>query len=160
MPDSVHTARWINQLSGLGWDLHLFSASAGIPHTELRNLTVYNLSLSRPKGLDKSVRLRGLWPMRIGVERLSLKVSYSTWLARLVRWLKPDIVHSMEIQRAGYITLGAKAELKGRFPTWIVSNWGSDIYLFGRLAAHAEKIRAVMSSCDYYHCECHRDVRL
>jgi hypothetical protein len=160
MPDSVHATRWINQLSDLGWDLHLFSATPGVPHHELRNLTVYNLSFARPQELNESVRVRGLWPMRIGIERLSLKVSYSTWLARLIRWLKPDIVHSMEIQRAGYLTLEAKSQLKGRFPPWIVTNWGSDIYLFGRLNAHAEKIRAVMSACDYYHCECHRDVKL
>jgi hypothetical protein len=160
MPDSVHTTRWINQVSDLGWDLYLFSASPGIPYTELRNITVYNLSMSRPQGLNPSVRVRGLWPMGIGVERLSLKVSYSTWLARLIRWLKPDVVHSLEIQRAGYITLEAKNRLRSRFPPWVVSNWGSDIFLFGRLAAHADKIRGVMSACDYYHCECHRDVRL
>jgi glycosyltransferase involved in cell wall biosynthesis len=160
MPDSVHVARWINHLSELGLDLHLFSATPGRPHTELRNITVYNLSLTRPEGLHESVRVRGLWPLRVGIERLSQKVSYSTWLARLIRWLKPDIVHSMEIQRAGYITLDAKSQFKGRFPPWIVTNYGSDIFLFGRLAAHAEKIRSVMSACDYYHCECHRDVNL
>jgi hypothetical protein len=66
----------------------------------------------------------------------------------------------MEIQRAGYITLEAKSQITSSFPPWLVSNWGSDIYLFGRLAAHAEKIRAVMKACDYYHCECHRDVKL
>ena len=160
MPDSVHTVRWINQVSDLGWDIHLFSSNPGLPHTELRNITVYNLSSSRPQGLSESVRVRGLWPTRVGVERLSLKVSYSTWLARLIRWLRPDIVHSMEIQGAGYITLEANAQFKGRFPPWIVTNWGSDIYLFGRLPDHTEKIRAVMSACDYYHCECHRDVKL
>jgi glycosyltransferase involved in cell wall biosynthesis len=160
MPDSVHVTRWINNLSDRDWDLHLFSATAGRPHPELRNITLYNLSFSRPSQLHESVRLRGLWPLRVGVERLSERVSYSTWLARLIRWLKPDIVHSMEIQRAGYMTLEAKAQLKGKFPPWIVTNWGSDIYFFGRLAAHAEKIRAVMAACDYYHCECHRDVSL
>jgi glycosyltransferase involved in cell wall biosynthesis len=160
MPDSVHTARWINQVADLGWDLHLFSSSPGIPHSDLRNITVYNISFSRPKTLNRSVRLRGLWPLRIGVERLNLKVSSSRWLAQIIRRLKPDVIHSMEIQRAGYITLEAKEQFKGRFPPWIVSNWGSDICLFGRLAAHAEKIRAVMSQCEYYHCECHRDVRL
>src|SRR5438270_7765795 len=160
MPDSVHVARWINQVTDQGWDLHLLSATPGRPHVELRNVTVYNPSSTRPEGLHKSVRVRGLWPLRVGVERLSQKVSYSTWLARLIRWLRPDVVHSMEIQRAGYITLEAKSKFKGRFPPWIVTNYGSDIFLFGRLAAHAEKIRDVMSECDYYHCECQRDVKL
>jgi glycosyltransferase involved in cell wall biosynthesis len=78
----------------------------------------------------------------------------------MIHWLKPDVVHSMEIQRAGYLTSAARAKLGSRFPTWVVSNWGSDIYLFGRLSEHQEKIRAVMSACDYYHTECHRDIAL
>jgi glycosyltransferase involved in cell wall biosynthesis len=41
-----------------------------------------------------------------------------------------------------------------------VTNWGSDIYLFGRLSEHVEKIKAVLSACNYYDCECHRDVEL
>lgn len=160
MPDSVHTARWINQVADLGWDLHLFSSSPGIPHSDLRNITVYNVSFSRPKTLNRSVRLRGIWPSRMGADRLSAKVGHSTWLARVIRWLKPDIIHSMEIQRAGYLTHEAKSKLSGRMPPWIVTNWGSDIYLFGRLSEHEQKIKAVMASCDYYTCECHRDVDL
>ena len=33
MADSIHTARWIRQLQGQGWDLHLFpvDTSGGLP---------------------------------------------------------------------------------------------------------------------------------
>jgi glycosyltransferase involved in cell wall biosynthesis len=50
--------------------------------------------------------------------------------------------------------------MKGKFPTWIATNWGSDIYLYGRLADHQELIRQVLTNCDYYSCECERDVEL
>jgi glycosyltransferase involved in cell wall biosynthesis len=81
-------------------------------------------------------------------------------LAKVIRRLKPDIVHSMEIQHAGYLTLEAKQLLKGEFPPWLLSNWGSDIYLFGQQAEHQDRIRAVLQECDYYTCECARDVKL
>jgi glycosyltransferase involved in cell wall biosynthesis len=85
----------------------------------------------------------------------------SVWLAKLIRSLKPDIVHSLEFQHAGYLTLAARMLLsKESFPIWAVSNWGSDIYLYGRLPEHADKIRALLSNCDYYHCECERDIEL
>jgi len=45
-------------------------------------------------------------------------------------------------------------------PTWIVGYWGSDIYLFGRLEAHRDRIKEVLGNCDYYTSECERDVRL
>jgi glycosyltransferase involved in cell wall biosynthesis len=66
----------------------------------------------------------------------------------------------MEFQEAGYLTLEVKKQFKGKFPTWIATNWGSDIYLFGRLAEHRDRVRAVLESCDYYSCECDRDVLL
>jgi hypothetical protein len=69
-------------------------------------------------------------------------------------------VHSLEIQHAGYLTLAATAFVKSQFPTWIVTNWGSDIYLFGKIPQHQEKIQQVLQACDYYSCECQRDVQL
>ncbi|MBN1636832.1 MAG: glycosyltransferase, partial [Deltaproteobacteria bacterium] len=74
--------------------------------------------------------------------------------------LQPDIIHSMEIQAAGYLTMAVKNQLKNNFPPWIVTNWGSDIYLFGRLSQHEPQIREVLKHCDYYTCECQRDVCL
>ncbi len=191
MPESIHTARWINQVSDRGWDLHLFPSIPELVHPDLSNITVYSLSASRPEGLDPSVRLRGVWPLRRGYSLIRhLALNYSVfqrfapwWLAGVIRYLKPDIVHSMEIQHAGYITLAAreilkgtssrtgttrtkhltlvaKKILKGEFPPWMVTNWGSDIYLYGRFSEHQEKIRAVMSACDYYQTRCYRDVEL
>lgn len=167
-PQSVHTARWISQISDQGWDVHLFPSSKDELHHEIKNITTYGFSSFRPNGIDKSVRWRQLWPHR-GTSRLSTLVSRfkpawldrSLWLARLIRKIKPDIVHSMEFQHAGYLTLAAKKHLADEgFPPWLASNWGSDIYLFSRLGEHVETIRAVLENCDYYHCECHRDVEL
>jgi glycosyltransferase involved in cell wall biosynthesis len=84
----------------------------------------------------------------------------SARLARAIRRVKPDIVHSLEIQHAGYLTLEARKRLGGAFPRWIVSNWGSDLYVFGRLSEHRERIRAVLGACDFYGCECERDIPL
>lgn len=58
------------------------------------------------------------------------------------------------------MTLAARARIGKKFPTWVVTNWGSDIYLYGRLAEHRRKIRNVLSACDYYCCESQRDIML
>jgi hypothetical protein len=168
LPDSIHAARWINQVTNQGWDVHLFPANKYPVHPQFRNITTYGFGAFRPKELDGSVRWRQLWPRR-GTSRLSLLASRfnpglmdrPTWLARVIRKIKPDIIHSLEFQQAGYLTLAAKSRLAEEdFPPWAVSNWGSDVYLFGRLAEHAEKVRGILSACDFYHCECQRDVEL
>ena len=61
-------------------------------------------------------------------------------LAALIEELKPDLIHSMEFQHAGYLVLGARDRISGPFPAWLATNWGSDIYYFGRNPEHALQI--------------------
>jgi glycosyltransferase involved in cell wall biosynthesis len=168
MPNSIHTARWLNVIADSGWDIHLFPAYEAILHPAARNVTWHWYTSGRPASVDPSVQIQSFWPVPFGSGTLSMLarrwvpgvLNYSRWLARVIRQIKPDIVHSLEFQHAGYLTLAAHRLLRGRFPPWIAMNWGSDIYCFGRLAAHRERIRAVLATCDYYSCECHRDVAL
>ena len=166
MANSVHTTRWINQLKDQGWDIHLFPVEDGGIHPDLKNVTVHNFLSCKPSGLDKSIKVVGSWPFprTSGLARRFVKRFSPSLIERklsfLVRRLKPDIIHSLEIQHAGYLTLAARKNSKFKFPTWIVTNWGSDLFIFGRLSGHIEKIKAVLSACDYYDCECHRDVDL
>jgi len=167
-PSSVHSARWINQIAGCGWDLHVFAASEGTWHPDFQNATGYSLASRTSDGTDKMFRARRLWPLPLGADRVKMVASRlpqgwssrAAWLARVIRWLKPDIVHSLEFQQAGYLTLEARSVWKGRFPTWVVSNWGSDIYLYGPLSEHVAKIKGILAACDYYASECHRDIGL
>ncbi len=165
MAESIHTARWIGQLPVAEWDVHVFSSTpSGDAHPLLRSVTVHHLC--RP-AFRKDVRQRGLPVFHpalapLGEEALdrvmpSLRPSL---LARLVRRLRPDVIHSLEIQHSGYLTLRARKLLGNSFPPWLVTNWGSDIQAFREDAAHALRLRDVLRNCDAYCCECERDVRL
>ncbi len=168
MVDSIHTARWINQLHGRGWDIHVFPvAPAGI-HPELRDVTVHAFWHPQSPRLHPNVRVVGAWPLRRGAHLGRRAVGHfaPSWvdnarqLARTIRALRPDIIHSLEMQHAGYLTLDARNYLGDTFPVWMVTTWGSDIYLFGRLSEHVARIKAVLSACDFFNCDCHRDVAL
>jgi len=169
MSNSVHTARWLSQVADQGWDIHLFpSIDEWIDvHPDFRNLTLYH-SGCRPVGPNASgVRFRGVSVFRRAAEVYRRRVSRSDvpgyrarQLARVIDRIRPDVVHSLEIQHAGYLTLEAKRLCRKPFPPWIATNWGSDIYLFGRLDAHEPLIRGVLAECGYYSCECRRDVCL
>lgn len=169
MADSVHSAKYINILSEHGWDVHLFPAYLCEPHYKLKNVTFWNgITSSRAAETDPSVRMVGLWPFRRGrrlavwlwliLNRLGFDASYR--LAFVIRYLKPDAVHSLEFQHAGYLVEETKRRHKLKFPLWIATNWGSDIYAFGKLAEHAGRIRDVLAGADVYACECFRDVVL
>lgn len=169
MSNSIHTARWISQISDRGWDLHLFpSVDFWVDvHPELRDVTVYHSGYRRQessrgrvvfRGVSLAHRLADVYRRRVAKrEEPNYRVLQ---LAKLMDRLRPDIVHSLEIQHAGYLTCEARKLSRSPHPPWIVTNWGSDIYLFGRLAEHAPRIREVLATCDYYSCECLRDVSL
>jgi hypothetical protein len=167
MINSIHTARWINQLKETPWDVHAFEqGESSHVHPEMTGVTAH--TLCRSGRLNPNVRTRPIWPFKHGF-RMAKKFPIIRDMAspprvdslvRLIKKTKPDIIHSLETRKSGYLTLEAKKHFNGNFPSWIVSNWGNDIYLFGRLAAFKDKVRDVLSSCDYYFCETQRDVKL
>lgn len=166
MSRSIHTARWINQISDQGWEIHLFPCLGdGRVHPDLRNVIVHHSIFGRKNNCDSSMKFRGIPVYSNQLAQLLRFVLFKKFpnfkallLKRLMIRIKPDIIHSLEIQAAGYLTLKTKKIHKGIFPPWIVTNWGSDIFLFGRLKEHIPKIRDVLANCDYYSCECNRDV--
>lgn len=81
-------------------------------------------------------------------------------LGALIRQLKPDLIHSMEFQHSAYLVLAARDLMTRRFPRWLATNWGSDIFYFGNFPDHAKQIRRVCGTIDLYSCECHRDLAL
>jgi hypothetical protein len=169
MSDSVHTARWIRQISDQGWDIHLFpSIDVGSTHQELARVTVHHSVYVRSSNSTKTcIRYLGLcvWSAEIAMlaraALLRLFPAYRVWqLTRLIKRLQPDLIHSLEIQHSGYLVEQVRSTWKGDFPKWWVTNWGSDIYLFGRLEEHRLRIQTILATCDIYSCECNRDVGL
>jgi hypothetical protein len=162
--DSVHTARWVEQINAEDWKVYIFPSTAiENVHPTLNRVVILLSFFARIRLLLERADFRFLAKL---VERVRAYFENSNpdlrvkRLKRLIERLKPDIVHSMEIQAAGYLALDAKNGMSGKFPPWLVTNWGSDIYLFGRLAEHAGRIRNVMAECDFYSCECERDIGL
>jgi glycosyltransferase involved in cell wall biosynthesis len=105
-------------------------------------------------------------PYLNGFKRVSLGESEATAplmygpkvLARLIKKLKPDLIHSLEFQHCGYNVLKAKEFHGPGFPKWLATNWGSDIYYYRQFESHRSQISRLLSNLDYYSCECLRDV--
>ncbi len=167
MDESIHTARWISQISSNNWDLHLFSSTDHGPlHKNLKNITVYRSFYSK-RDLNPDVTISGLFVFLTLIEKFCGRLARTLWpdfreyqLKNLIQFLKPDIIHSMEFQHSGYLTMNVKKNLPGSFPVWIATNWGSDIYHYMNYPEHLKKIQEILSNCDYYSSECERDIEL
>jgi glycosyltransferase involved in cell wall biosynthesis len=169
MSDSIHSARWINQVADQGWDIHLFpSNDHGVINAELKNITVHHsIFNSKVRKQHPLVKFKGAPVPSDFLVKSGLRFFKDIFpnyrkiqLHHTIKRLRPDIIHSLEFQSAGYLVLDMKRTFKGRFPPWIATNWGSDIFLFGRIPEHVGRIKELLSTCDYYSCECQRDVEL
>ncbi len=100
---SVHTRRWAAALAARGWEIHV----ASLRPFEISGVTVHHL--------------RGAWPGRLGIPGVVPR------LRRLVRTLRPDLVHAH--YATSYGLLGA---LSGHRPL-MISVWGSDVYEWPQL---------------------------
>lgn len=74
--------------------------------------------------------------------------------------LRPEIVHSLELQHAAYLCLAARRRIGARFPRWVASDWGSDVFLYRKLAAHQAVLGEMFAKLDAFHSECARNVQL
>lgn len=159
LSDSIHLARWLNQITDQQWQIYLFSSrDYFLKHESIENVIFCNpFTFVRYKKLF-SFLYRLYRYILIGIDPLYLEKR----LKRYINKIKPDIIHTIETQSAGYLMHSVKNNYyqDKKFPIWWHTNWGSDIYLYGRLNDHKAKIADVLGECDFYSCECQRDVKL
>jgi len=157
MLDSIHLARWLEQFQDADIEFLLFpSTHFKFPH---RHLFTFRQSRIRVTGLSYFGRYLGyvdsLLTLRFVNNRLAFLLR-GVYLRTAIRVFRPDVIHAIEIQHAGYLvsSIGAKARRK------IITNWGSDIYYFQHKFDHRERIRISLQWATDYSAECERDYQL
>ena len=155
MFDSIHSARWLSQFQDQDIEFLLFPSSPHRRiHKNLKSLVAGNSAASYK--LFPLSRFFGL-PLWIA-DKLVDNWFRSSLVKRAIKTFKPDFVHAMELQNAGYIA--AKAMTSKSNSKLIATNWGSDIFWFQQFPKHRDKLKHLLSVADYYSCECNRDVAL
>ena len=155
MFDSIHSARWLSQFQDQDIEFLLFPSSPHRRiHKNLKSLVAGNSAASYK--LFPLSRVFGL-PLWIA-DKLVDNWFRSSLVKRAIKTFKPDFVHAMELQNAGYIA--AKAMTSKSNSKLIATNWGSDIFWFQQFPKHRQKLAQLLKTADFYSCECNRDVAL
>lgn len=167
--DSIHTARWVAQLDRTKYDIHLFPS---VPfrqiYPQLKHITIWQWK-RKADDKEKGLVYRNPSPIyRIlekGIGGLLMKkmaALIKQWqpisLNRTIRLLRPDIVHSMETQKAGYLVsniLKHNSRLK-----WVHSTWGVDLHYFQSFPDHKVKLEQMMPRINILISEGIRDINL
>lgn len=160
MLNSIHTANWLRRFEDQPVDFLLY------PSRQYRKLhpTIASL-ISGESNATFCLARKFPHPKYAQFWDFALNTKYFSWIApgRMIRLLlraiqrfKPDFVHALEIQSAGYLVTSALLRCAKNF-SFIVTNWGSDIYYFRNYPEHLVKIIQTLNSADRYAAECRRD---
>jgi hypothetical protein len=176
MPDSVHTQRWLKMIRGHGFRLLLLPIyPAKVVDAEdcwqvIGDRAAFDMLRPGQIGILDVAVLRqrsNLAPDSIPFPKAegpthmnNANLIPAVDLVAAIRHFSPDMVHSLEVQHAGYLCLAAKRRLRAAFPPWLLSNWGSDIFLYRKLPGHVPILKEVACSIDAYLSECRRDINI
>ena len=154
MVDSIHVARWIAQFEPSEVEFTLFPSTPNRRvHAMIKAMMIKNGNIRIvPFGGKLSIPL---W----GMDLIFSDYVRGLLLRGVLKRIKPDFVHALELQHGGYITSRALEEVSIRTP-FIATNYGSDIYWFQQFPKHLVKIKRLLARADRYSAECHRDVDL
>ncbi len=167
LPQSIHTARWINQLTDEGWKIALFPASGYSQiNNELNSVFVFH-HLFYGKQKNRKIKNRGIYVCNNRFASLLKKIVNKLFgryqellLYYVIKLYKPDIIHTLETQTAGYLLSRVKSRYNIVIPTWIHSVWGSDLFLYSNLPSHKERLLSVMKNINYLVPESENDINL
>lgn len=159
MVDSIHTFHWIERITDgdLRIDL-LASRKYRRIHPDLSDLLDRHENVRLLRKFPYT-RWSPYWDYLTNLILRIFSMDRSQTLKKAIKSRKYDYIHALEIQHAGYVLLGALAEIPSDSQL-IVTNWGSDIYFFSQFPSHAKKIRRLLQHVDKYSAECLRDYDL
>lgn len=161
MLNSVHFANWLERIQYIDHEIYLYPS---------RQYERIHPKIAEMQRNNKSIHIITLIP----VLKLSVYIEYLfdtrwfQWLnifsreSRLKRLLKKGSfskIHALEIQHAAYLLCEALPKERS-YNNLIITNWGSDIYFYGKFESHAEKIRKCLALANFYSAECRRDYEL
>jgi glycosyltransferase involved in cell wall biosynthesis len=156
MADSVHTARWLEQFENSKDEFVLFPSS---PHRRIHPKIVRLLGasspmqISIPKGLSKT----GL--ILAALDKFFNNRLRGDLLRRVINKFEPNILHAVETQGAGYISLEALGNVEKK-PFFILTLWGSDLFWFRKFDRHKLRLMSLLPLVDLLSMECERDVEI
>ena len=154
----IHAARWINQLKDTEHEIYVFDCLDRPIHKDLlwTNYTT-NWSKRKVPYLKGEFFLEKKMPSIFNKIERYLKVTSSEKLEELIKELKPDLVHSLEMQSQTYPLL--KVRKKNDFK-WAYFSWGSDLYLYQNEKKHQQKIKQVLFNLNYLFVDSQRDINI
>jgi glycosyltransferase involved in cell wall biosynthesis len=158
MVNSIHLARWVEHLYKFKKiETYIFPVFPAEPHDLLKKMS----SIVDKKSNIHTIKLSSNYKFNLYLQKflylIFQKNFYLIWLKKSILRIKPKYIHSHELTTSSILCLSLKNILKEKFPKWIVSNWGSELYYFYKFKKFKKKLNQILKLANFYSAECNRD---
>lgn len=156
---SIHAIRWIDNLKDTSYEIYWFDVlGRGGIETIDKVQQITGWKRRRIPYLKGEHWLRKKLPIIYTKIQPFLEITANQQLENIIQEIKPDLVHSFEMQSCSYPIL----KTMNKYPAikWIYSCWGSDLFYFQNVKHHNLKIRKVLNRVNLLHTDCMRDFNL
>lgn len=153
---SVHAIRWIENLKDTSYELYYFDVLGKGKLETLASVSQFTDWKKRKMPYIKGEYfLSKKHPSLFEKVMPFLEVTANEALGKIINEIKPDIIHSFEMQSCSYPIL----KTMKKYPSikWLYSCWGNDLFFYQNLKVHNTKIRKVLARIDFMHTDCYRD---
>lgn len=154
---SIHVIRWVDNLKDSGYELYWFDV------TDKGKLDATNKIHQFTNWKERKIPpIKGEYflskraPFLYEKVKPFLEITENEFLEKIVNEIKPDVVHSFEMQNCSYQirkTMDKHPDLK-----WIYSCWGNDLYYYKNFKEHKSQIIKVLHRVNFIHTDCKRDL--
>lgn len=153
---SIHSVRWIENLKEAGHELFWFDVlGKGKLPTQISIQQITEWKKRKLPYIKGEHFLRRKLPAFYNSLQPFLEVTANEKLLQILQEIKPDVVHSFEMQSCSYPILDTMQKFLNI--KWIYSCWGSDLFYYQNQPQHLSKIRTVLNRIQYLHTDCERD---
>ena len=153
---SIHVIRWINNLKDSDHELFWFDVTNKGKLEVIDKVHQFaNWNSRKIRPIKGEYFLSRKAPFLYEKIRPFLEVTENEYLEKIINEIKPDVVHSFEMQSCSYQirkTMEKHPDLK-----WIYSCWGNDLYYYKNFKEHRAAIKKVLKRVNHIHTDCQRD---
>lgn len=156
---SLHVIRWIENLKDTSFELFWFDVLGKGSLETIRNVRQFTDWGKRKIPYIKGEHfLNKKLPSLYNSLKPFLEITASEQLEKIIQEIRPDVIHSFEMQSCSYPIL--KTMNKHLDIKWVYSCWGNDLFYYQNFRNHNSKIRQVLERVNFLHTDCQRDFEI
>lgn len=153
-----HFFQWVNQLKDSGHKVYWFDITDGGSKVEkinwIHQIKGWKHRFNYPFRHTVKNKMPRLYNMIQNIRERDVTIVFD----KIIRDIKPDIVHCFEMKLAGIPILDILK--KDNSIKFIYSSWGSDLYFYKELRVSEIEIQSFLKRVDYLITDCKRDYKI